>query len=127
MISSHTTSRELSERLKALKVPQTSYFWWAEYRHGHNQPEWEWRITESTLEGDYDHYRNECSAYLASELGQFFGKISAEDFIKAYGECFNFKGTAVIGTLGIMNLTRYPDMLGLMLEYLAKEGLIKFN
>lgn len=68
--SKQVVSLELAQRLKELGVKQESLYWWAEYRHGHNQPEWQWRITDSLYEGDYDHYRNQLSAFTVAELGE---------------------------------------------------------
>lgn len=69
-LESQVVSLELAQKLKELGVKQESLYQHAEYRHGINQPNWEWRITDSLYEGDYDHYRNECSAFTVAELGE---------------------------------------------------------
>ena len=51
-------------------------------------------------------------------------EAGADNFIKAYGEVFNFKGTQMVGTLGVINLMRKPDMGAKMIIYLKENKLI---
>ena len=128
-IKAHVTSRELSEKLKALGVPQVSQFWWVAHNFRDGK-ETTWRIFDQ--DGYYADKQNEAvidraSAFLASEIGELLWEAGAENFIKAYGEVFNFKGTGMVGTLGVMNLMRKPDMGAKMLIYLIENGLIQIT
>lgn len=60
---------------KGIEVPET-YFWWAEYRHKINQPDFKWEVTDSTYEGDYCEYKNTIPAPTSGELGVWLPKHS---------------------------------------------------
>ena len=61
-------------------------------------------------------------APLVSEQGEIFNKVGAKNFIKAYGDVFNFPGTGMVGDLGVINLMRRPNMGMKMLNYLIETG-----
>lgn len=119
------TSKKISEKLGRLGMKHDSLYMWVKYSL------WdEAKIWDSDIEKEF---RNEClsgkreyayPAYTVAELGEFLNKAGADNFIKAYGEVFNFKGTGRVGTLGVINLMRTPDMGGKMLIYLIENKLI---
>lgn len=145
-IEQHVTSRELSERLAKLGVPQKSTFKWYECflnedHNGKTKTHWALFVEDigidpkpaiSNMPDWYDEEDfesgKEYSAFLSSELGEIlwnaFEKHGWDLLYTAYGEVFNFKGTQRIGELGIINLMRNPEMGGKMLEYLITHGLI---
>lgn len=72
-------------------------------------------------------YVHSGSAFTVAELGEMLWRANTKkpnSFIKAYGDVFNFPGTGTVGTLGVINLMRKPDMAAKMLIYLIENGLI---
>ncbi len=131
MISSHTTSRELSERLKKLGVPQKSYFSWIFSKKGLNikpTPTRRQKIQMDLLGIDVE------SAYLASELGEILKKCNKDIYAglnccAVYGDWEKTEAGKKRDYIYIDDkyTTSETEARGRLLEYLAKEGLIKFN
>jgi hypothetical protein len=127
-MKNHTTSLELSQRLKELGVPQESEFYWKQATSTRSEKTNFERIPTKW----YVHNsRGECSAFLASELMEMMPRIIYDD-----------KGLVLIahedGTYGAdfdngeKRWDRIPqeaptpqEALGLMLEYLITNNLLK--
>ncbi len=143
MISSHTTSRELSERLKKLGVPQISHFIFQITKDNPGG-----YITDQ--QGPYKYETERYSAYLASELAEilpreFDYKTSSKEksgydgfrsLVLTIGKTVIDNGWYVMYSdlhpankvpIHTKHADTLPEAMGKMLEYLAKEGLIKFN
>jgi len=126
-LNKQVCSLELSKQLKKLGVKQDSLF---EYRlfDIDNKMAWSKPIIVGKIPhklGRADVGFDRVSAFTVAELGEMFNKIDVDNFIKAYGEVFDFKGTQMVGLLGVINLMRKPDMAAKMLIYLIKNNLIK--
>jgi len=125
MNEAHTTSLALSQRLKALGIPQVSEYCWAKF---------EGKITSLIPTSVAKSYENTVcewwvSAFLADELGEMLPRYL---FVARLGTqkewvCDRWSnGEKPIAGREIER--QYADTmseaLGLMLEYLKKEGLI---
>lgn len=140
MIQKHLTSQPLSKRLEKLGVPQKGMYYWTKYDHKD-----EWKIDYR----DFDHktvpieFEN-CRAFLSSELGEIL-----PEFI--YWNVSDGRTTRLCLPLIVKRVNRlwwvsYQDLsaepeyriyghetysesmaesMGLMLEYLILNGLIK--
>ena len=107
---------ELSKKLKELGVKQESYFAYVNTKQ-------KGEIHLLTTLSHYVGEENFISAYTVAELGVMLDKAGADNFIKAYGEVFNFKRTQMVGLLGVIDLMRTPDMGAKMLIYLIENKL----
>lgn len=108
---------------KGIVVPGTEYVW---HKWSHHEEPWLLSVSEQRMykrEGAKDPEWT-IPAPLVSELGEIFSKVGVKNFIKAYGDVFNFPGTSMIGDLGVINLMRNPNMGMKMINYLLKSGLI---
>ena len=102
---------------KNITIPETE-FYWCFYNVGgwilhHVNQSYDKNVTERI------------PAPLVSEQGEIFNKVGAKNFIKAYGDVFNFPGTGMVGDLGVINLMRRPNMGMKMLNYLIETGSIR--
>jgi len=97
---------------KGIVVPETEFYWNIKNKTLTSKP---YRYIHTTK------YRN-LPAPLVSEQGEIFNKVGAKNFIKAYGDVFNFPGTGMVGDLGVINLMRRPNMGMKMLNYLIETG-----
>jgi hypothetical protein len=136
-LEKHLTNLKLSRRLEELGVPQESEFYWhrikdfnsKRYRNIINDSKKEIKLSYATqryIEGTEEKVY---SAFLSSEIGEMlfkaFEKYGWDLIYKSYGEVFDYKGTGIIGGLGIIRLMREPNMGAKMLIYLLENGLIK--
>lgn len=128
MPQSQCTNLELSQELKKLGYPQESLF------------KWHCKLDEKLKQAtpyEIIYYPEEAHrgtmiaaptvAELGNKLYEVFSKHGYDLLYKAYGECFDFKGTQRIGDIGIINLMRKPDMAAKMLIYLLKNNLIELK
>ena len=134
MNTKHVPSLELCQEFnrlckdKGIVVPETEYYWIGDSIKNMSLDSIQntYKITGSPFDGDMqqNEYLFCFPAPLVSELGETFNKVGAKNFIKAYGDVFNFPGTSMIGDLGVINLMRNPNMGMKMINYLLKSGLI---
>lgn len=145
MIQNHLTSQPLSKRLKELKVPQKSYFYWVRtHKNGWGVDKW-YAIPPDELKSTIDFVQGKhTSAFLSSELGEIL-----PEFI--YWNVSDGRTTRLCLPLIVKRVNRlwwvsYQDLsaepeyriyghetysesmaesMGLMLEYLILNGLIK--
>ena len=130
-MTSHITSKELSERLKKLGVAQKSEFYWAEYMRWKSKGKQMVRAKNvwlldrwGSVNGQGNPTGKEVfSAFLASELGEMLPRYCevtfrqrAEDRVKLNWNCDGEFNETEASTL--------PEALGLMLEYLLINKLI---
>lgn len=127
-LSKQVTSRELSERLKALGVKQESLYFW-EY----SRMTGKWTICtpahpqREMLEPDFDRG---FSAFTASELGEMLIKTRGEIPTTMFRNTvwMNGKWWATMDTKNdepAITADTEAEARGLMLEYLIKSGIIK--
>ena len=114
MIQNHLTSQPLSKRLKELKVPQRSEFYWQECADSTNN--WSFGKTTTNYGLPVENYY---SAFLSSEL---FEKYLGKENIYIYYNGGKVNATGIETSITAENL---PEALGLYLEYLILNGLIK--
>ena len=139
MIQNHLTSQPLSKRLKELGVPQKSCFAWKPFYSITNDTSIDWQGTftikdnQNTLSNGQDVFKPwypkmreleelNTSAFLSSELGEIMKKTSLEI------HRFELADGTVVYRAGSNSETEAPTMaesMGLMLEYLILNGLIK--
>jgi len=122
MNEAHTTSLALSQRLKALGIPQVSEFYWKKVNRN-GMVLWELR---NGIESDYpkEYF---CSAFLASELGEMLPlniQIRRCDSTKWACERMDYRLPEGKQLLKEILANTMPEAMGKMLEYLKKEGLI---
>ena len=136
MNQKHVPSMELCQQFvnlcskSKITLPETEFYWIVnnetlsshlvfKSKHG-------WYIRDDGGEYRTDRYPKGVisiiSAPLVSEQGEIFNKVGAKNFIKAYGDVFNFPGTGMVGDLGVINLMRRPNMGMKMLNYLIETG-----
>lgn len=114
-----TTSKELSERLKALGVPQTSYFVWI-------KPPWSedagYALSPRFIVEESNHAVITFAAFTAGELGEIlpYGYASSRYADNAF-TCFGDFPDAAPATTA----TSEAEARGLMLEYLLTNGLLQ--
>jgi len=127
-IEQQCVSLELAKRLKELGVKQESIFYWSVALPETSESESELnllsKIQPMLTQEEWGDKFTSYSAFTSAELGEIFSTIGSDLFIKAYGEVFNFRGTQLVGTLGVINLIRRPDMTAKMLIYLLENNLI---
>lgn len=119
-ISKQVTSRILSERLKALNVPQESYF------------KWDWNFKDEKGTKDcFISTEGDVSAFTASELGEM---LPQELYFFKSGTLWNvlsLEGSKIADALpltfghGDIAEDNLAEAMGKMLEYLIKSGIIK--
>lgn len=114
-LEQQVVSLELAKQLKELGVKQDSLFYWSK-----QVDQIHWGLEHAKYFAV--DKRQDVSAFTVSELGEMFD--DGDLFVKAYGEVFNFRGTARIGELGLINLMKNPDMSAKMLIWLIEEGYI---
>lgn len=132
------TNRELSERLKKLGVPQNSYFAWAEVAQKEKdklgRPIWKYEVIKNDFQAENEYV----SAFLAGELGEILPEDLDETIIdeKIHGELtltiWKYETNWIVS---YVDEDQYPtlqqesnsmaDAIGLMLEYLITNSLIK--
>ena len=118
MNQKHVPSMELCQQFvnlcskSKITLPETEFYWNIKNKTLTSKP---YRYIHATK------YSN-LPAPLVSEQGEIFNKVGAKNFIKAYGDVFNFPGTGMVGDLGVINLMRRPNMGMKMLNYLIETG-----
>ena len=110
MIQNHLTSQPLSKRLKELGVPQKSHFY-----HWNDVATDEYYGIKDFRSIEMDN----TSAFLSSEL---FEKYLGKENIYIYYNGGKVNATGIETSITAENL---PEALGLYLEYLILNGLIK--
>lgn len=127
-----TTSLKLSQELRELGYEVESEKSWAEYRHGLDQPDWKWEVTNSAYDkfGDYEEYRNMFPAYSMSELWEgmpdkesgykiLVSKSADETFVRL----FRLKSSENEMPVSIYSHHSPTEALGLMKKYLLVNGI----
>lgn len=117
-----TTSKELSERLKALGVPQTSYFAWVGDE-----------LWDATMQSDYETpgtiARDKwAAAFTAGELGEMLPLMTKSWKYEFEGYNSEFGQAWVCEALEHEHEQSYvseAESRGLMLEYLLTNGLLQ--
>jgi len=73
---------------------------------------------------DTYRYFEQCSAYLASELGTFMGEVDPDVMQMAYNHVFHVESSRFITPTGLQLLLQDPDLCGRMLIWLIENHLI---
>ena len=119
-ITTHVTSLELSRRLKELKVPQKSLFYWVSHFNGDEI------VTEKGKDGYYKSvWDDRCSAYLASELDQLIARATNGEyaFITNEEQTMGYRVYEPIMESEGLELTR----VGYKLEVIKSAGIMDEN
>lgn len=121
MTPQHVTSLELSQRLKALGVPQNSIYYWVKYWGMPNpktrEPGYVWDLFHKDIDDKVNEY---VSAYLSNELGEMLPdgfKIVKKN--KKFGVQVFLEGRMVY--MGGRTMTQ---AMGAMLVHLLENNLI---
>ncbi len=133
MIQTHLTSQPLSKRLEELGVPQESEFYWSK------NASYGWQIADCKVpkeDGEENGMTDGVSAFLSSELGEMLPQFILVEGL--YLELHLIRSSVWRLYYGPPNLA-FPkgvkftaktgdslaESMGLMLEYLITNGLIK--
>lgn len=130
MIQNHLTSQPLSKRLEKLGVPQVSEFYWQECADSTNN--WSFGKTTTNYGLPVENYY---SAFLSSELGEMLPSDieNGKWLLTIYSDTneawsvqykYNWIGKQSL-PLEETSGNTLAEALGLMLEYLILNGLIK--
>lgn len=116
MIQNHLTSQPLSKRLEELGVPQKSEYYWVDDEISRGKPLY---AGGGLIGAGQPRPPENISAFLSSEL---FEKYLGKENIYIYYNGGKVNATGIETSITAENL---PEALGLYLEYLILNGLIK--
>lgn len=125
MIENHTTSLEISRKLKELGVPQNGHFYWDVDLEG-GKPE---LFSLGQIKPSWLRPSNTCSAFLASELGEILPVVQVDNNGSNWNlkieHDFDMRWRCFYGNDGYFSDENLANCLGKILIYLIENGLLK--